>query len=166
MTTSDEAERERLRASRPPRRAPWHRLARTIVSLHPADVFVTDTSAAEPPRHERFTYHLVSDPLDPLVDRTDDPAKVRRILEQGHRVNVVMDGDRFAGRSNIMIRDHREDFTGLRIHLAPGEAWTSDGVTVPELRRRGVGRFRSTAMRAYLARRFNVSRSTISRLAP
>jgi len=148
----DDPESLRLRASAPARPPAVRRLLHLIVSLHLAAVFVADLDEGTPPvTRDDLTFHWVVDPADPLVDLVDDPSIVRAALARGDGVNVVTDRGLFVGRSTISFSTFREPFMGVKVHLAPGEAWVGESYTVPEFRRRGVGAFRSAAMMANLA---------------
>ena len=142
----------RLRASGPARVSLVHRCARLLLSCHRATVLAVELDKGLPPvRRDDLTFNWVSDPADPLIEIVDDPGLVRRALARGDGVNVVTEGETFAGRSTISFRSFREPFMGVRVYLAEGETWVGESYTVPEFRRRGVGSFRSAAMMANLA---------------
>lgn len=96
------------------------------------------------PRHDGVTFAVVAAATDPLVSSVVDPAFAPLCEEAFARGDVlhlaVGDGAVLAWRA-VTLQSHVESDLGLRIRLAPGEAYSYALWVDPDMRGRHVGEF-------------------------
>jgi GNAT superfamily N-acetyltransferase len=127
-----------------PRRRYLRTLGRKIFSVHPAHMWSVDvTPDLTVPEQTGFELRRITSPDDPLLDDLDsdlfDHAYYRKCLARGDFGLAALDGTTCAGRTWVTTASHRDKYSGLRITLAPGEAWCFGLWVEPHYRLRGMG---------------------------